>query len=107
GQRRKKCRGASGHKGPILKKVYEQEYGQLGGQPYGALVGDYHFDHTPGDVELLGQVAQIAAAAHAPFISGRAPALMAMASWQELANPRELGRIFAAPDYAGWRGLRE
>ncbi len=65
------------------------------------------FRSHPGDVELLGQVAQIAAAAHAPFISGAAPALMAMDSWQELANPRELGRIFAAPDYAGWRGLRE
>jgi type VI secretion system protein ImpC len=103
----KKYKGSSWDQSPLFKTLYEAEYGQLGGQPYGALVGDYHFDHTPGDVELLGQVAQIAAAAHAPFISGAAPALMAMDSWQELANPRELGRIFAAPDYAGWRGLRE
>ncbi len=69
--------------------------------------GDYYFDHTPGDVELLGQMAQIAAASHAPFIAGGSPSLMGMDSWQELANPRDLAKIFAAPDYAAWRSLRE
>jgi type VI secretion system protein ImpC len=103
----KKYKGASWDQSPIFKKLYEQEYGQLGGEPYGALVGDYHFDHTPGDVELLGQMAQVAAAAHAPFIAGAGPTLMGMDSWQELANPRDLGKIFAAPDYAAWRSLRE
>jgi len=107
GKSLKKYKGSSWDQSPLFKKLYEQEYGQLGGEPYGTLVGDYHFDHTPGDVELLGQMAQIAAASHAPFISGAAPSLMAMDSWQELANPRELGRIFAAPDYAAWRSLRD
>jgi type VI secretion system protein ImpC len=32
---------------------------------------------------------------------------MGMDSWQELANPRDLAKIFAAPDYAAWRSLRE
>jgi len=91
----------------LFKKVYEEEFGQLGGEPYGCLVGDYHFDHTPGDVELLSQMAQVAAAAHAPFIAGGAPSLMGMDSWQELANPRDLAKIFAAPDYAAWRSLRD
>jgi type VI secretion system protein ImpC len=107
GKTLKKYKGASWDQSPIFKKLYEQEYGQLGGEPYGALVGDYYFDHTPGDVELLGQMAQIAAAAHAPFIAGSSPALMGMDSWQELANPRDLAKIFAAPDYAAWRSLRE
>jgi type VI secretion system protein ImpC len=107
GKTLKKYKGASWDQSPIFKKLYEQEYGQLGGEPYGCLVGDYHFDHTPGDVELLGQMAQIAAASHAPFIAGGSPALMGMDSWQELANPRDLGKIFAAPDYAAWRSLRE
>jgi len=103
----KKYKGSSWDQSPLFKKLYEQEYGQLGGEPYGTLVGDYHFDHTPSDVELLGQMAQIAAASHAPFIAGASPSLMTMDSWQELANPRELGRIFAAPDYAAWRSLRD
>src|SRR5262252_7646994 len=70
GKTLKKYKGASWDQSPLFKKLYEQEYGQLGGEPYGALVGDYYFDHTPGDVELLGQMAQVAAASHAPFIAG-------------------------------------
>ena len=107
GRTLKKYAGAAWDQSPIFKKLYEEEYGQLGGEPYGCLVGDYYFDHTPGDVQLLGQMAQVAAAAHAPFIAGAGPTLMGMDSWQELANPRDLGKIFGAPDYAAWRSLRE
>jgi type VI secretion system protein ImpC len=103
----RKYKGASWDQSPLFKKIYEQEYGQLGGEPYGALVADYYFDHTPGDVELLGQMAQIAAAAHAPFLAAADSALMGMDSWQELANPRDLAKIYAPPDYAAWRSLRE
>jgi type VI secretion system protein ImpC len=71
------------------------------------LVGDYHFDHSPPDVELLAGMAQIASAAHAPFIAGADPTLMQMDSWQELTNPRDLTKIFSTPEYAAWRSLRE
>ena len=107
GKTLKKYAGAAWDQSPLFKKLYEEEYGQLGGEPYGCLVGDYYFDHTPGDVQLLGQMSQVAAAAHAPFIAGAGPTLMGMDSWQELANPRDLGKIFGAPDYAAWRSLRE
>jgi type VI secretion system protein ImpC len=103
----RKYKGAVWDQSPLFKKIYEQEYGQLGGEPYGALMGDYYFDHTPGDVELLGQLAQIAAASHAPFIAGAGSSLMGMDSWQELANPRDLAKIYSPPDYAAWRSLRE
>jgi type VI secretion system protein ImpC len=87
--------------------VYEAEYGQLGGEPFGCLVGDYYFDQTPPDVELLGELSKNAAAAHCPFISGTSPTLLQMDSWQELANPRDLTKIFQTPEYAAWRSLRE
>jgi type VI secretion system protein ImpC len=103
----KKYKGTAWDQSPLFKKLYEEEYGQLGGEPYGSLVGDYYFDHTPGDVELLGQMAQIAAAAHAPFLAAASPTSMGMDSWQELANPRDLAKIFSSPEYAGWRSLRE
>jgi len=103
----KKYKGTAWDQSPLFKKLYEEEYGQLGGEPYGSLVGDYYFDHTPGDVELLGQMAQIAAAAHAPFLAAASPTSMGMDSWQELANPRDLTKIFSSPEYAGWRSLRE
>jgi type VI secretion system protein ImpC len=103
----RKFKGTAWDQSPLFKKVYEQEYGQFGGEPFGAIVGDYHFDQSPPDVELLGEMAKIAASAHAPFITGASPNLMQMESWQELANPRDLTKIFSTPEYAGWRSLRE
>src|SRR6188768_1064123 len=107
GKTLKRYKGTAWDQSPIFKKVYEAEYGQFGGEPFGCLVGDYHFDQTAPDVELLGEMAQVAAAAHAPFITGVSPTVMQMSSWQELANPRDLTKIFTTPEYASWRSLRE
>ncbi len=107
GKTLKKYKGTAWDQSPIFKKMYEEEYGQFGGEPYGCIVGDYHFDHSPPDVELLNGMAQVAAAAHAPFIAGAGPTLMQMDSWQELTNPRDLTKIFSTPEYAAWRSLRE
>ncbi len=103
----KKFKGTAWDQSPLFKKLYEEEYGQFGGEPYGCLVGDYHFDHSPPDVELLGEISKISAAAHTPFIAGASPDTFQMDSWQELANPRDLTKIFQTPEYAGWRSLRE
>ncbi|MDE1183234.1 type VI secretion system contractile sheath large subunit [Paraburkholderia sp.] len=103
----KRYKGGAWDQSPIFKKVYEEEYGQFGGEPLGCLVGDYYFDHSPPDVEILGEMAKIAAAAHCPFITGASPSVMQMESWQELSNPRDLTRIFQNSEYASWRALRE
>ena len=103
----RKYKGTAWDQSPIFKRIYEEEFGQLGGEPVSCIVGDYHFDHGPQDVELLSGLAQIAAAAHAPFIAGVAPSLLQMDTWQELTNPRDLTKIFSTPEYAGWRSLRE
>jgi type VI secretion system protein ImpC len=103
----KKFKGTAWDQSPLFKKMYEEEYGQFGGEPYGCLVGDYYFDHSPPDVELLTEMGQIAAACHAPFISAAAPQLLQMETWQELQNPRDLTKIFGTPEYAAWRSLRE
>lgn len=107
GRTLKRYKGVGWDQSPIFKRVYEEEYGQFGGEPIGCLVGDYHFDHSPPDVEMLGELARISAAAHCPFISGADPAVMQMDSWQELANPRDLTKIFTNTEYAAWRSLRE
>ncbi len=103
----KKFKGTAWDQSPLFKKLYEEEYGQFGGEPFGCLVGDYYFDQSPPDVELLGELAKVSAAIHAPFISAASPTVMQMDSWQELANPRDLTKIFQTPDYAAWRSLRE
>ena len=107
GKTLKKFKGTAWDQSPIFKKMYEEEYGQFGGEPYGCLVGDYHFDHSPQDVALLGEMAKVSAASHAPFITGVAPSTMQMDTWQELSNPRDLTKIFQTPEYAGWQSLRE
>ena len=107
GKTLKRYKGTAWDQSPIFKKMYEEEYGQLGGEPYGCLVGDYYFDHSPPDVEMLAGIAQVAAAAHAPFIAAANSSLMGMESWNELSNPRDLAKIFTTPDYAAWRSLRE
>lgn len=99
--------GAKWDKSPIFQKVYEQEFGTMGGKPFGALIGDYYFDQSTADVGLLRDMAKIAAAAHAPFLSSAAPALLGMDSWNEMGNPDDLSEIFDTPDYAAWNSLRD
>jgi type VI secretion system protein ImpC len=107
GKTLKKFKGTAWDQSPIFKKMYEEEYGQFGGEPFGAIVADYYFDNSAPDVELLSSMAKVAAAAHAPFISAAAPSVMLMESWQELANPRDLTKIFQTPEHAAWRSFRE
>jgi type VI secretion system protein ImpC len=107
GKTLRKFKGTAWDQSPIFKKMYEEEYGQFGGEPYGCLVGDYYFDQSPPDVELLNNIAQVSAAAHCPFIGAAAPSLMQMDSWQELSNPRDLAKIFSTPEYAAWKSLRD
>jgi len=103
----KKYKGTAWDQSPIFKKMYEEEFGQFGGEPFGSIVADYHFDNSAPDVELLTGMAKIAAAAHAPLIAGAAPSVMLMESWQELSNPRDLTKIFQTPEHAAWRSFRE
>jgi type VI secretion system protein ImpC len=99
--------GARWDQSPIFKKLYEAEYGQLGGDPYGCLVGDYYFDHSPTDVQLLRDISKVAAAAHAPFFAAANASLLGMDSWNELTNPRDIGKVFDTPDYAAFKSLRD
>jgi type VI secretion system protein ImpC len=103
----KKFKGAAWDQSPIFKKMYEEEYGQFGGEPLGALVADYYFDNSAPDVELLSSMAKVCAAAHAPMITAADPSVMLMDSWAELANPRDLTKLFQTPEHAAWRSFRE
>lgn len=103
----KKFKGAAWDQSPIFKKMYEDEFGSPGGEPFGALVADYYFSHLPKDVEILKGMAQICAAAHCPMISAADPAVMNMDSWQELSNPRDITKIFQSPEYAAWKSFRQ
>ncbi len=103
----RRFKGTAWDQSPLFKRFYEDEYGTAGGEPYGALIGDYFFNHTPQDIEVLKGIAQIASAAHTPFISAADPSILNLSSWQELSNPRDIAKIFSTPEYQAWRGFRD
>jgi type VI secretion system protein ImpC len=93
----------------LWKKIYEYEFGLYGGDPYGALVGDFEFDKGPQDVSLLTEFSQVAAAAHAPFISAAAPGMFGMDSFTQMPDPRDLSKIFDKnnPENTKWLSFRD
>jgi len=90
----------------MFKKVYEDEFGIFGGAPFGALIGDYEFSKHPEDIELLEKVSQVAAGAHAPFLTAAAPELLNLDSFSQLGDPRDIGKIFDSTEFAKWKSFR-
>ncbi len=91
----------------MFKKVYEEEFGVFGGAPFAALVGDYEFGRGPEDIELLERISQVAAAAHAPFLSAASSELLNLDSYTQLGSPRDIGKIFDSTEYAKWKSFRQ
>ena len=58
GKTLKRFKGTAWDQSPLFKKLYEEEYGQFGGEPYGCLVGDYHFDHSAARRRAAGRDVQ-------------------------------------------------
>ena len=99
-------RAAEFDQSALFKKVYEEEFGVFGGSPFSALVGDYHFGKGPEDVELLERISQVAASAHAPFLTGADPAFFNIDSFTQLDAPRDLAKVFDTTEYAKWKSFR-
>ena len=91
----------------LFKKVYEEEFGIFGGSPFGTLVGDYYFGKGPEDLELLERISQVAASAHAPFISAAEPNFFNLENYTQLDAPRDLAKVFDTTEYAKWKGFRQ
>ena len=90
----------------LFKKVYEEEFGIFGGSPFAGIVGDYEFGRGPEDIELLEKISNVAAAAHAPFISAASPEMFNLDSFTQLDAPRDMGKVFDTTEYAKWKSFR-
>jgi type VI secretion system protein ImpD len=96
----------------LFKKIYSEEYGTPGGEPYGVIIGDYEISHKTSathsynDVATLEGLAQIAAGSFAPFIAAAAPELFGLDDFSTLAQPLNLHSIFAQKEYIKWRAFR-
>ncbi|OJT99385.1 type VI secretion system contractile sheath large subunit [Metarhizobium album] len=91
----------------VFKKIYENEFGTPGGEPYGALIGDYEFGNGTEDLEILQGMSNVAAASFAPFVSAASPKMFGLESFTDLSKPRDLEKIFESSEYIKWRGFRE
>jgi type VI secretion system protein ImpC len=91
----------------LFKKVYEEEFGIFGGAPFGALLGDYEFGKSGQDIELIEKVSQVAAAAHAPFVTAASADMFNLDSFAQLDVPRDLAKVFDTTEYAKWKAFRQ
>lgn len=94
-------------KSGLYKQAYTAEYGQFGGQPFGAIIGNYDFGPGPQDMKLLQYTASVSAMSHAPFIAAAGPEFFGIDKWSELPNLKDLKSIFEMPQYAKWNSFRE
>ncbi len=100
-------RAAEFDQSAIFKKVYEDEYGIFGGEPFGALIGDYEFTKHPEDIELLEKMSHVAAAAHAPFLTAAGPQLMNMENFADIGQVRDIAKIYDSTEFAKWKSFRD
>ena len=94
-------------KSGLYKTVYTAEYGQFGGQPYAAMIGNYDFGPGPQDIKLLQNVASVAAMAHAPFIAAAGPQFFGLDDFTNLPQLKDLKSVFEGPQYTKWNSFRE
>ena len=94
-------------KSGLYKTAYTAEYGQFGGQPYAAMIGNYEFDHGPQDIKLLQNIASVASMTHAPFIAATSPQMFGVDDFSALPNLKDLKSIFESPQYTKWQSFRE
>jgi type VI secretion system protein ImpC len=91
----------------FFKKIYEEEYGTFGGNPFSVLIGDYEFGRIPQDTAMLEHLSHVAAAAHAPFITAASPKLFDWDNFTELSVPRDLAKQFESTELIKWRAFRD
>ena len=90
----------------MFKKIYDEQFGVVGGQPFGCIIGDFSFSNHPDDIDLLTNISRLAAAGFTPFIAAASSKLLGMDSFKALLNPKSLKQIFEATEYLSWNGFR-
>jgi len=91
----------------LFRKVYSDEFGMPGGEPFGVLIGDYEVQLLPGDLETLSGISGTAAAAFAPFIAAAHPSIFDLEDFSSLERPINLQRVFEQKDHIKFRAFRD
>ncbi len=97
----------------LFQKIYNNEYGIAGGEPFGVLIGDYEISHRISkrhpydDLVTLEGIAEISATAFAPFIAGASTELFGLDDFAGLGQPLNLQSIFSQKEYIKWHRFRD
>lgn len=89
-----------------FKKIYEEEFGIAGGEPYACMIGDFEFTNHPEDIDLLSKMSNVAAAGFCPFITAAGAGMFGFNSFTEISKPRDLSAMFESGEYIKWRSFR-
>jgi type VI secretion system protein ImpD/type VI secretion system protein ImpC len=93
----------------MFRKVYEEEFGTAGGEPFGMIACDYEVRHMPSsdhptdDVGAIGALAAVAAAAFTPMVLAASPALVGLDSFAEAGAAFDLASALSSPEHQRWR----
>jgi len=96
-----------------FQRIYSDEFDMPGGEPFGAILGDYQISHrarrdvSAPDVEVLANMSKIATAALCPFIVNASSRLFGLDSLRELGQPFDLTDTFNQKEYIKWNNLRQ
>ena len=91
----------------LYKRIYSSEYGQFGGEPVGAILGDYALNASTPDMNFLSKMSSIAAMSHAPFLTSMSAGFFGLDNYAELPKIQDLKALLEGPQYVKWRTFRE
>ena len=95
----------------LFRRVYEDEFGMPGGEPFGLLLVDHEVRHRPtaeaptDDVTAIATLAGVAAAAFTVVVLAASPALLDVDEFADLAMTADPAAPFRRPLHARWRSL--
>ncbi|MDY4399633.1 type VI secretion system contractile sheath large subunit [Helicobacter bilis] len=91
----------------LYKYIYSAEYGQFGGEPIGAIIGDYALNASSPDMNFLSKMSSIAAMSHSPFLTSVDASFFGLDNYAELPTIQDLKSLLEGPQYTKWRTFRE
>ncbi len=91
----------------LYKLAYTAEFGQFGGKPYGAIIGNLEFGPGAQDIKLLQDMASVSAMTHAPFVAAAGPAMFGCENFSQLPGLKDLSAIYEMPQFVKWNSFRE
>lgn len=97
----------------LFQKIYEQEFGSPGGEPFGVLLADYEIHPRPSrqhpydDMAMLRSFSQVAAAAFCPIVLNASPNMFGHDSFDQMQATVDYEKVQQDLTFLSWRSFRE